>query len=123
MRALLSVALGTGRLLLGHIARAPEFLSFEIRSVVKGGKLNPDLYIVLLVDGETIFLSSNRWAVKNPVPGRRMIGERIVMRMPYQTFLKVTAAKKAAIRMGGTTFELDDHHREALRTLAEKVNP
>jgi len=107
----------------GRTVRTPEFARFEIRSVVKGRKLNPDLYVVLIIDGETIHLSSNRWAVKNPVPGRRMIGEQIVMRMPYQTLLKLAKAKQAAIRMGGTSFDLSDTHRKGLRALAEKAKP
>src|SRR2546425_297365 len=52
----------------GHTPVTPEFVNFEIHSVVKARKLDPDLYVVLLLDGETIFLSSNRSAVRNPVP-------------------------------------------------------
>ena len=107
----------------GHTVNVPEFVRFELSLVVKRRKLNPDLYVVLIIDGETIHLSSNRWAVKNPVPGRRMIGEEIVMRMPYQTLIKLAAAKEAAIRMGGTRFDLNDNHREGLRALAEKGRP
>ena len=107
----------------GHTVQTPEFVRFELGSVVKGRKLNPDLYVVLLIDGQTIHLSSNRWAVRNPVPGRRMIGEQIVMRMPYQTLLKLADAKQAAIRMGTTKFDLTDNHRDRLRALAEKAKP
>jgi len=103
----------------GHTFRPPELLRFEIRSVVKGRKLNPDLYVVFLVDGETIHLSSNRWAVRNPLPGRRALGEVIAMKMPRETFLKLLSARQATIKMGGTRFDLSDSHRETLRRLAE----
>ena len=101
----------------------PQPFEFELQSIVKGRKLNPDLYIVFVVDGEIIFLSSNRAAVKNPVPGRRMIGERIVMRMPFATLLKLADAQQATVKMGGTSFELGDSHRSALKALAERMKP
>ncbi|MGH9881565.1 MAG: hypothetical protein ACRD6N_09045, partial [Pyrinomonadaceae bacterium] len=101
----------------GKTPTAPEYIDFEIQTVVKSRRLNPDLYIIFAVDGETIFLSSNRWAVKNPVPGRRMIGERIAMRMPLGTFLKLANAKDAAIRMGGTIFRVNDEQKAALLEL------
>jgi hypothetical protein len=107
----------------GPTFRAPEFFRFEIRSVVKRRKLNPDLYVVFLLDGETIHLSSNRWAVRNPVPGRRVIGEVIAMKMPRDTFLKLLSAGQAAIKMGGTRFDLSDSHRETLRLLTDKARP
>ena len=103
--------------------KAPEFFRFEIRSVVKGRKLNPDLYIVFLVGGETIHLSSNRWVVRNPLPGRRAIGEVIAMKMPFQIFEKLISAKQATIRMGGTKFDLRDSQRETFRLLADKARP
>jgi hypothetical protein len=99
----------------GHTLKAPEFFRFEIRSVVKGRKLNPDLYVVFLVDSETIHLSSNRWAVKNPVRGKRWIGERMVFSMPYDTFIKLTKAKVVAIRMGGARFDLAERSLQRLR--------
>jgi hypothetical protein len=99
----------------GHVFQPPEFLRFEIRSVVKRRKLNADLYVVFLVDGETIHLSSNRWAVKNPVRGKSWIGERMVFRMPYDTFIKLTKAKLVAIRMGGARFDLTERSLQRLR--------
>ena len=54
----------------GQTFRRPEFVDFEVQTVVKT-KLRIDLYVIFLVDGDKIFLSSNRWAVKRPVPGKR----------------------------------------------------
>jgi len=101
----------------GHTLRPPDFLRFEIRSVVKVRKLNPDLYVVFLVDGETIHLSSDRWAIKNPVRGKSWIGERMVFRMPYDTFIKLTKAGVVAIRMGGARFDLPERSLQRLRDL------
>ena len=40
----------------------PETIDFELQTIVKT-KLKIDLYVVFVVDGETIFLSSNRSGV------------------------------------------------------------
>lgn len=99
----------------GEQLQTPEHISFEIQIVVKRHTLNSDLYIVFFIDGEKIFLSSvNRWAVKNPFPGRKMIGERILMKMPVSTYLKLVRAKSATIKMGGTEFELGEEHKKEI---------
>ncbi|CAN5477382.1 hypothetical protein BH20ACI3_BH20ACI3_02020 [soil metagenome] len=73
-----------------HEFAKPEIVDFEVQTVVKT-KLKIDLYVVFVVDGETIFLSSDRRAVQHPVPGKRWIGERLVFRMPYETLMKITS--------------------------------
>ena len=105
----------------GQSFKAPDSIRFEIRSVVKGRKLNPDLYVVFVIDGKEIHLSSNRWAVMNPLPGRSAIGEVIVMNMPAEMFLKFVTARETAIKMGGTSFPLTWIHQETLRTLADNA--
>jgi len=72
---------------------------------VKARLLDSDLYVVFLVDGETIFLSSNRWGIPRPVPGRRWVGEHLVFNMPYETFVKITKAKKFEIKFDGVKFD------------------
>jgi hypothetical protein len=64
----------------GKEPRTPEIIDFELRTVVKG-RLDTDLYVLFVIDGEKVFLSSNRWAIKRPVPGRVWVGER--PRIPY----------------------------------------
>ena len=106
----------------GEKPQPPERINFEIQSIVKRHTLNSDLYIVFLIEDETVFQnSSNRWAVKNPFPGRKMIGERIQMKMPVETYLRLAKAKKSAIKMGGTVFELNDDHKAAMLELANRM--
>ncbi len=101
---------------LGEQPQTPEHINFEIQTVVKRHTLNSDLYIIFLIDGEKVFLSSvNRWAVKNPYPGRKMIGERILKKMPMSIYLKLAKAKNATIKLGGTAFELSEDHKKELR--------
>jgi len=86
----------------------PEKVVLELVSVVKQRQLNSDLYVVFLVDGKSVHFGSSRSAIMKPVPGRLWIGERMVFSLPYQEFVKLSSAKKLAIRFGDTTFQLTD---------------
>jgi len=92
---------------------APAYIDFEVRTVVRR-RLSTDLYVIFLIDGEKVFLSSNRWAIKRPVPGRVWVGERLVFRMPYETFVKITKAKTFAIKLDATTFEVGEKEKQLL---------
>lgn len=103
----------------GQVPRTPEIIDFELQTVVKTRKLKVDLYVLFVVDGEKIFLSSNRWGVNRPVAGHPWVGEHLVFRMPYETLLKLANAKQASIRMDGIDFELSEDHLRGLRAFAE----
>jgi hypothetical protein len=105
----------------GRTRRAPQALNFEIVSVVKARKLTSDLDVAFLFDAETLHFSSNRSAIRNPVPGRRWIGERMVFSIPYQSFLKFETAQHSGVKLGAVTFDFDDSTRDSLRTLAQII--
>lgn len=105
----------------GHQPERPDIIDFELQTVVKG-RLDSDLYVVFIVDGETIFLSSNRWAIARPVPGQRWVGERLVFRMPYETLLKITKAKKFEIEFNGVAFEVGGPEMQTLSDFARQMN-
>ena len=105
----------------GQQFQVPSTIDFELQTVVKG-KLRVDLYVVFIVDGETIFLSSNRWGIKRPVAGRNWMGERLVFNMPYETLLKIAAAKTVAIKMDAVMFELGEEPQlQAIRDFARHI--
>ena len=104
----------------GRQPQIPTTIDFEIQTVVKG-KLRKDLYVVFIVDGETIFLSSSRWGINRPVPGRSWMGERLVFNMPYETLLKVASAKSVAIKMDAVSFEFGEEQMQAVRKFAKGV--
>ena len=106
----------------GKLRRKPEFLTFKLQTVVKARKLKVDLYVQLLVDGEKIFLSSNRWAEKNVVPGKAWISEHIALRMPYEVFEKITKAKSFAIQMDDVIFPVAESELRQLREFGEYLN-
>jgi len=106
----------------GRQPERPSIIDFELQTVVKAVLLDSDLYVVFIVDGEKIHLSSNRWAVARPVPGRRWIGERLVFRMPYETYVKITKARKFDIKFDGVKFEVGEPQMQALRDFALRMN-
>ena len=105
----------------GKTPSHPAHVNFELVSVVKARRLNPDLYVLFVVDGKPVHFSSNRSAIRNPVPGKPWIGEKMVFLIPREQFLKLAASKKLAIKMGNATFEFDDELRGDLRALAETI--
>jgi len=104
----------------GHEPRPPEIIDFDLRTVVKG-RLKIDLYVLFIVDGEKIFLSSNRSGMKKGRLGRGWMGEHLVFRMPYETFLKITTAKSFEIRFDRITFPVGEEQLQALRELAQQI--
>ena len=100
----------------------PEIIDFELQTVVKG-RLKTDLYVVFIIDGETVFLSSSRWGIKRPIPGRVWVGERLVFRMPYETFVKVTKARDLAIKFDAVEFSVGETQKQALRELLSYMQP
>ncbi len=100
----------------GRSLLEPEIIDFELQTVVRD-RLSTDLYVVFIIDGERIHLSSNRWAIKRPVPGRIWMGERLVFRMPYKTYVKITKAKTFAIKFDGIKFSVGKTQQEALLEL------
>jgi len=104
----------------GKEPRTPEIIDFELRTVVRG-RLDTDLYVLFMIDGEKVFLSSNRSAIKRPVPGRVWLGERLVFRMPYETFVKITKARALEIRFDDVKFSLSDEHLQLLREFGNHI--
>lgn len=101
---------------LGRSLLQPEIIDFELQTVVRGS-LSTDLYVVFVIDGKPLHVSSNRWAIKRPVPGRFWVGERLVFRMPYATYVKITEAKNFAIKFDGVEFSVGKPQQEALAEL------
>jgi hypothetical protein len=106
----------------GRNPAKPEIVDFELQTVVRG-RLRTDLYVVFLIDGEKVFLSSNRWAVKRPVRGRVWVGEHLVFRMPYETFVKITKATTVTIKFDAEVFSLGESQRQALRDFLVYMKP
>ena len=106
----------------GRQVVTPSIIDFELQTVVRG-RLRTDLYVVFMIDGEKVFLSSSRWAIKRPVPGRVWMGERLVFRMPYETFVKITKANTFEIKFDAVTFSVGETQKQALRELLTYMKP
>jgi hypothetical protein len=106
----------------GRQVVTPSIIDFELQTVVRG-RLRTDLHVVFMIDGEKVFLSSNRWAIKRPVPGRVWMGERLVFRMPYETFARLTKANSFEIKFDAVTFPLGEMQKQALRDFLTYMKP
>ena len=95
----------------------PKTVKFELVSVVKARRLNTDLYVVFVVDGKEIHFSSNRSAIRRPVPGKPWIGERMVFLIPYEQFHNMAEAKTLNVKLGGVTFDFPDQARRAIGSM------
>lgn len=96
-------------------------VELELYSVVKARTLNSDLYVVFVLDDKEVHFGSNRSAIRNPVPGRLWIGERMVFPIPLEDYRKLAAAKELAIKMGAVRFDLDEDARRSLKAFAETI--
>ena len=106
----------------GRQVVTPSIIDFELQTVVRG-RLRTDLYVLFIIDREKVFLSSSRWAIKRPVPGRVWVGERLVFRMPYETFIRITKANSFEIKFDGVTFPVGETEKQALRDLLLYMKP
>ena len=104
----------------GRQPQTPSKIDFELQTVVKG-RLKTDLYVVFIIDGETIFLSSNRRGIKRPVPGRVWMGESLVFKMPFETLLRIAGANTLEIKMDAVRFEVGEGQLEAIRHFAMQI--
>jgi hypothetical protein len=104
----------------GKTKPVPESVNFELISVVKAWKLNSDLYVVFVVDGEQLHFGSDRSAIPNPVKGRTWVGERMIFNIPFEKFERLASAKELAIKMGPTLFLLSDEAHDSLRAFAKE---
>jgi hypothetical protein len=107
----------------GHEVQTPSRIDFELQTVVKTRLLDSDLYVDFLINGEKIFLSSSRrQAVKHPVRGRLWMGEVLIFRMPYETFVRITKAREFTIRFDGLEFPVGETERQSLRELLARMS-
>ena len=100
----------------------PEDVHFELQSVVKGRRLSPDLYIVFVIDGKPVHFSSHRSAIRNPVPGKSWVGERMYFVIPREDFLKLAAAQKLSVKLGNVSFDFGEDQLEAVREMGTRIN-
>lgn len=92
----------------GRVPSPPKNVKLEIFSVVKARRLNPDLYVQFVVDGKPMHFGSNRRAVRNPIPGKPWVEERMVFQIPREDFIKFATAKKLSVKLGAASFDLTD---------------
>ena len=99
----------------------PDFVRFDLLSVVKRRSLDVDLYVQLIADGRKLAPGSNRWAVKNIERDPRVIGERMEMKMSIEEFRSIANAKNLTVKYDAIPFEVSDQVLAGLRELAKRI--
>ncbi len=99
----------------------PDFVRFDLLSVVKRRSLDVDLYVQLIADGRKLAPGSNRWAVKNIERDPRVIGERMEMKMSIEEFRSIANAKNLTVKYDAIPFEVSDQVLAGLRELAKQI--
>ena len=105
----------------GTEAALPKDVNFELVTVVRARQLDSDLYVVFVIDGKEVHFSSNRIGMPKPVAGRLWVGERMVFLIPREDFMKMAAAEKLGVKLGGVSFEFDEAARASVRSFAEAM--
>ena len=105
----------------GQTKQTPEQMNFELVVVDRSRRLNSDLYVVFVADGEELHFGSNRSAIARPVPGRQWLGERMIFLVPLEKFRKLASARELAVKLGAVVFPFPDESRAALRSFADSI--
>ena len=100
----------------------PKDVHFELHSVVKARRLNPDLYVVFVIDGKPVHFSSHRSVIRKPVPGKSWVGERMYFVIPREDFLKLAAAQKLSVKLGNVNFDFGEDQLEAVREMSTRID-
>jgi len=74
--------------------------------------------LIILADGKRYPLGEASYEVKYNMP---LYLEVMTVKVPYDTFLELSQAKKIEMQFGSAEFELQESMMEALRYLASRV--
>lgn len=111
----------------GKVLVKPEFVIIAFRSsTLEKAKFTSDQSLTVTLDDVAMDLGNmtimeHRLDDRMQVPGHQYMLESLELPVSYETFLKVTQAKKVKIRLARETFELQNDHLEAFRDLLSRV--
>lgn len=105
----------------GETKHLPDRVKVELISVVKARRLNTDLNVVFVLDGEEKHFGSSRSAILKPVPGRLWIGEQMIFSIPFSDFEKFASAERIGVKLGSVAFEFDNEARDLVREFSRAM--
>ena len=79
-----------------------------------------DRQLVLMLDGEALKLGPMP-SVKEVTTGYSLVTQGFLLHMPYETFRKITNAKKVVVNLGPLTFNLTERNLQDFRDLQARM--
>ena len=104
----------------GHSPKKPNdlLLTFVSPSFVESNEHKNNRGLIILADGKRYPMGEASYDVKYNLP---LYLEVMTVKVPYDTLLELSQAKKIEMQFGSTEFELQESLREALRDLASRI--
>jgi hypothetical protein len=104
----------------GQVPKKPNdlMLVFASPSFVETNQYKNNRSLILLADGERYVLGEASYEVKYDMP---LYLEVMAVKVPYNTVMKLSEAKKIEMQFGSTEFALNESLIEALRYLAGRI--
>lgn len=111
----------------GKVQVKPKFVVIGFRSLaIDKTPYTNDRALTVQLDGSAEKLGSME-IVEYRIDGRmsagpvRYVVESLELPIPFESFLRITKAKKATMILGGTELQLQNEHLEAFRDLVSRV--
>jgi hypothetical protein len=111
----------------GKVFVKPQFVVIGFRSfALDKTPYTNDRGLTVTLDGSAENLDSmeiveHRIDERMSAGSMRYVVESLELPIPYESFLRITKARKAAMRLGGTELQLQNEHLEAFRDLISRV--
>jgi hypothetical protein len=113
----------------GKGSAKPEFVTIAFRSsTLEKTKFSANQSLTITLDGAAMDLG-NMTVTENRIDDQMSSGvdhiymlESLELPLPYETFLKITRARKVKARLAGAEVELSNDHLEAFRDLLSRVD-
>jgi hypothetical protein len=83
-------------------------------------KSETERMLVLILDGEALNLGPMP-SVKEVTTGYSLVTQGLLLHMPYETFRKITKAKKVDVNLGPLTFNLAERNLQDFRDLQARM--
>jgi len=111
----------------GKVLVKPQFVVVGFRSLaLDKTPYTNDRALIVNLDGAaenfgSMEIVEYRIDERISVGSMRYVVESLELPIPYESFLRITKARKATMRLGGTELQLQNEHLEAFRDLVSRV--
>ena len=119
-----AIWVSAGYMYIGKSLGPPErvYISF-VRDTTDEPKLlksETERTLVLILDGEALKLGPMP-SVKEVTTGYSLVTQGLMLQVPYETFRRITSAKKVGVNLGPLTFSLTEQNLQDFRDLQARM--